>query len=64
MNRTMRDFLKFAATCEHGKGILLDRGAARIASKATSDGYGWQITAPFKVFIITDAGREALEAQP
>ena len=64
MTSTMRAFLEQAAECECDRGILLDRGVARIASKATSDGYGWQIVAPLKVFIINDKGREALKAQP
>ena len=60
MTPKMLDFLKYAAECERDKGILLDRGTARIASKATSDGYGWQIVAPLKLFIINDSGRAAL----
>ncbi len=64
MTSKMRAFLEHAAGCEHDRGILVGREYSRIASKATSDGYGWQITSPLNVFIINDSGREAMKAQP
>lgn len=62
MTPRMRDFLSRAAQAEPGKGISVKPYDKRIASKATSDGYGWLITAPLRIFIIEQKGRDALNA--
>ena len=62
MTRRMLDFLQRAARAENGKGIPVKPYDIRIASKACSDGYGWMITAPLKVFVLDERGREAVKA--
>ncbi len=60
MTPKMKVFLTEAATAANGRGILVSKQASRIAHRATGQGFGMLLTAPLCVFIITQAGRDAL----
>ena len=62
MSPRMQDFLQRASQAEIGKGIPVRPYDRRIASKAVTDGYGWMIEAPLRIFIIDRSGRDALDA--
>ena len=63
MTPRMQGFLLEAAEASPGKGIIVNRWNSRIAAKAVSDGYGWMITAPLKIFMLDEKAREILAAE-
>lgn len=63
MGDVMNRFLRHAAHCEEGKGVVLGRGDSRIASLAVNAGYGMILGfSQLKMFIINEDGRKAIQA--
>ncbi len=60
MTSKMKVFLAEAATAANDRGIIVPKLASRIAHRAAGQGFGMFITAPLPVFIINQAGRDAL----
>ncbi len=60
MTPRMKWFLTEAASCAVGKGIQVGKYEKHIAAKAINDGFGTMYSCVVSVFVINDAGREAV----
>ncbi len=62
MSEQMQRFLKLAAECEEGKGLLLNHDDERIADVAASEGFGTTLTfGNLSMFTINKRGRAVVE---
>ncbi len=61
----MKQFLTFMARAEQSKGRLLEKHDRQIAGRAVAAGYGMILgfAGRMSIFIISDKGRETLEAE-